>query len=268
MGHYYTREGVPRFQIPKKSGEGMKDTTKPDAMALGLYPSVTEKLSGVLGAGFGLLNWEVDIHLNAGYLVDNDPEKIGKDEWKSEVKAIAKIVKDEAPDLGKRIHAAIETYFRWKLSKATLEIEPFPDDLKPYIRAVDKIATEHGLMPDDNYMEKIVVNHETKDAGTLDWRGKGFGKERVYVDWKSQKFKSGKCTHYEKWGLQVAHYAESDGGIEGASIVTVGIDTSGHPYTDSSPRIDIHHWENGQELETMFKKISDLYFFLNDWVIK
>ena len=52
MAHLYTKDGQPRFTVPKADGKGMRDARISDAERLDLYVSVTEKIKSTLHPGW------------------------------------------------------------------------------------------------------------------------------------------------------------------------------------------------------------------------
>jgi hypothetical protein len=192
--HWYDEKGNPVHQLPKKSGDGLKNTTLADARKMELFPSVTNIL-GVI-AKPGLDKWKLKQVATAAF---NSPPD-GKESLDYYADRIIEAAFDqvvEAADLGSRIHDALEKI---------LEGEPVEPDLLPYVQPTITWKQEKGLIFTDR--EIVLVNGPEGYAGRCDVIGKGKAGQPVILDYKTRKTEPGKpATPYDGQGAQLAAYA-------------------------------------------------------------
>lgn len=170
-GHWYGRDGAPRYEVPKKGG-GMRGVNLRWDRELGLVPSVTTVLQIV--AKPALTNWMVDQGIMAALTlprIEGEPES----EYLARVKADSKAQAIAAAEEGTRIHDAIEKSFKGQyvpdayrfhvLSAVQRISDLFPD-------VTDWVAEQSFAHP-DGYGGKvdlhspstgIVVDYKTKDG--------------------------------------------------------------------------------------------------------
>ena len=189
--HWYRSDGTPQHTIVGKNGKERAPRVK-EAMDLGLFPSVTTKLSVI--ANHALNDWKMDeVAKRAWEVRPNDGEAI--EAYAKRIKTEAMEQVSDAADLGTRIHDALERYFQG---------ETYPTDLAAYVSAVD------GWVKDNKIKflahELRLVNKEIGYAGTTDAAfdcPKGFG----ILDFKSRKTNPGeKVKAYETQVMQIAAY--------------------------------------------------------------
>ena len=93
-GHWYYRTGEPCYEVPKKSGDGVRNTTVRDAREMNLVPSVTG-ITNQLDKP-GLVKWSAE-------LMDKAWSEGANDQWARWLE-----LRTEARDRGTAVHTAIE----------------------------------------------------------------------------------------------------------------------------------------------------------------
>lgn len=106
-GHWYTRDGVPRYTVIGSNGK-TRNTTLRDARKEGLVPSVTTVLN--IAAKPGLAQWmQKQVLLAALTLPKRENES--EDEWLDRIEEDSKEQGRAAADLGTDIHASIQAFY-------------------------------------------------------------------------------------------------------------------------------------------------------------
>lgn len=192
--HWYTQGGLPAHRQPKASGDGERPTTVRDARKLKLLPSVTTVLNA-LGKS-GLVNWQLEQVGLAAF--DSRPTEGESPEYYAKrVVAASKETTDDAATAGSAIHAAIEAFY---------DGEEVPDDLMPYVQAVEDWRASKELRFIER--ETVLVNRERGFAGMCDVVALGSQGQQTVIDWKTRKTIEGKPVRsYETEAMQVAAYA-------------------------------------------------------------
>jgi hypothetical protein len=220
MGHWYTKDGRPCHKVPKKTGEGERDTTVADARKMGLVPSVTGIIDLIDKPG--LVKWSAELMLDAvGYTLNQalfDPKSI-----KTEGDADAVIwgrwgeLRIEARDRGSVVHAMIEDALRGQ------EPDPKADYAESVTAAVSNILKHTGSL--DGEIEQThasvfgfggtVDYHDPKRKWIVDHKSKAFTKDDRYPPrlWDS---------HY----MQLAAYRKLVGGDENTRCAINYVSTS------------------------------------------
>jgi hypothetical protein len=132
-GHWYTREGLPAYEIANKSNGGMRPVTLRDARKLGLLPGVSAIVR--LEAQPGLQRWLIEQHVLAAMTL---PRVGGEsdEQFKARVFEDANAQSAKARERGTEIHTAIERGLRGEWIK--------PED-EPYARpVVEWVQAEFG----------------------------------------------------------------------------------------------------------------------------
>lgn len=105
--HYYTRNGQPAFEVPKKKGGGTRKTNIRDAIEMNLLPSPTTVLQAASKPA--LVEWLIT---NACIAIATAPRKKGE----TDQQFVERVLKEEkqhkqevqaAASLGSQIHAEI-----------------------------------------------------------------------------------------------------------------------------------------------------------------
>ena len=191
--HWYTTEGDPCHEVPKKAG-GLRKTTISDAKKMHLLPSVTNVL-GVI-AKPGLDKWKLQQVAKAAFASPPDGKE-SEDYYTGRIIDAAFQQVEDAADLGSRIHDALEKI---------LEGEPVEEDLLPYVTPVMDWKQSKGITFDER--EITLVNTAEGYAGRCDVLGHGNKGQLVVIDYKTRKTRPGEpCTPYDGQGAQLAAYA-------------------------------------------------------------
>lgn len=188
--HWYTTDGQPCYEVPKKDGSGMTKTTLRHARELNLLPSVTTILK--LLDKPALTSWKIE---QAVLAVLTTPRLDGEqdDAFTRRVLSTDKEQdreRDTAAQFGTDIHDAIERLIAG---------EPFPEKFRPWIEPVMSALNNFGPVV---FSEKILV-------------GKGYAGRcdllagTTIIDWKTTK-KLPKES-YPEHRLQLAAYAKASG---------------------------------------------------------
>lgn len=255
QNHWYkaTETGFePCYEVPKKSGTGMKRVTITEAREFHLLPSVTSIL-GIL-AKPGLQNWLFKQHILAAEKLPRKPEEIDED-YCERVMTEADSLSKKARDLGTEIHDQIG-----KL----LHFEGCSAELYPYLKAC------HGWIQQEvtkiHRVESVVGNSSWGFAGRLDLacETKSYGK--AIVDFKTQGVKKVKGIKtpaiYKEWPLQLCAYGKCQPfgpDVRNFNLINIVIDTS-----EPGP-IFCHQWDNPLELLSQFLCCFSLWKFLNEY---
>ncbi len=172
--HYYTRDGLPCHEVPKKKGGGTRKTTIADARALHLLPSPTT--IGKQSAKEGLERWKT---VQACLTVITAPRKEGE----TDQQFVDRVLRDErqhqaegaaAASLGSRIHARIAEILNAK--------GVVTNDDKVELPAQAAVAWLDKLNIRPTHIEQTVLADGV--CGTCDLVGEADG-TMVVVDWKS-----------------------------------------------------------------------------------
>lgn len=201
--HWYTREGKPCYEVPRKSGKGTKKTTLAEARELDLLPSVTTILK-VLNKP-QLNEWITE---QAVLAVLSTPRL--KDEPLDafvhrvlNVERVQDQERDVAADKGTAIHDAIE---------CCLNNKPFDIAWKPYVEAVLPVLQTLGRVV---WTEKVMVGDGY--AGRADC-GLESDLHIVILDFKSARKLPRES--YLEHKLQNAAYAKAHGNSADKHIIT------------------------------------------------
>ena len=209
-GRYYTPEGLLRSTTANKSKPGEQRAIRSnDALKLGLYPSVSMIIGQVLRKPV-LEEWKADTAIDAALTL---PRLEGEtsDAFRLRVKQDAEEQSIKARDAGTEIHASIQCWLTTGDFQCLPQWWPVVEKFILWYRAK---GFEHEAV------ERVVVNHEFRYAGTTDWVGTLNGK-RLYIDFKTQE---APLTPYDELPLQLAAYAKADDALSGCDLASVIID--------------------------------------------
>lgn len=251
--HWYELRGeqaYPCYDLPKVSGNGVKQPTIVDARKMGLLPSVTNVIN-ILDKP-AVNNWRVGQAIIAALTL---PRKEGEkdDDFAARVVVDMDDVSNKAKDFGTLIHdQAISWLQTGEKGSMWPFLEGFPDAIKAY-SFVD--------------LEQVVHSAALGIAGRLDYAGMRdplLGPVRpCVIDFKTQGVRNGKPVFYEEWGLQLAAYGEcrfplamATGEIDLVSVVI--------PSKEPGP-VSVKVWDNPVELLRMFSRCVDLWCYLKSY---
>lgn len=194
--HWYTREGLPCYEVPKAGGVGFRATTIADARKLRLRPSVTTVLSVIDKPA--LTNWKIDQAILAALTlprIDGEAER----DYLARVKADGAQQAKDAADEGTRIHDALEAHFKRR---------PFDAKYEPHVAAVVRRLEELYPGVNDWVAEAYIPEgvpyggkcdiHSPSTGLTCDYKGKdgdfSDGKKLAYDQhWQLAPYQRGLC---------------------------------------------------------------------------
>lgn len=178
-GHWYDRDGTPRYEVPAKDGS-MRPATLRDARKFGWYPGVTSIIK--CAAAPGLERWKQDQVLMAALTLP-------RVEGETSEQLCARILRDsgeqarQARERGTQIHAAIQGHF---------EGVPPSEEMWPYVRGV-LAAIGENFGKREWTAEQPCYN--PMGYGTkADLHTKG-----VVIDFKGSDFDAAKAPTLETW---------------------------------------------------------------------
>lgn len=163
MGHFYSKEGVPHFDVtPKKAQE------------MGLLWSVTEIQR--VEHSEGLKQWAINTAIQA--CADN-PQHMDEpfDAYKKRIRGCM-YGDNSSLQLGTDIHDAIE-----RVLARGVDLGDITDRLQPFVTPAVNYFMEKGFEVLE--VEKIVVNLEEGYAGTADMIARSKKNQDFILDWKS-----------------------------------------------------------------------------------
>ena len=148
-------------------------------------------------------------------------------------------ISKDALDIGSEVHEAIQTY----LKTGKEPQDPIDEVLSAFIAFLE-FKDEHDMQTEKT--EFTVYDSQLKWAGTLDWIGMFDGK-RTVLDWKTNKGKIYKESHY-----QIAAYRSADPWVESCGCVRIDKESGYADYkcTDKSYLDDLN----------VFQKMCALYY--------
>ena len=190
--HWYTREGVPMFTVPKKTG-GCRNTTVKDAREMGLIPSVTTILK--LLSKDSLVAWRIEQAILAALTLPRLTSETN-DHFARRVIEDMDAQSEKAREFGVAIHEAVN-------NKITHNVEMLDGPYREFIAPVMK------YIDDEKIKGKCEIVVATDDyAGTVDFMGwVGTGSSSMIIDWKTQNTKPDKkVIYYDEWAYQLAAY--------------------------------------------------------------
>lgn len=187
MGHWYTEDGEPMYQVPYANGKGMRDTTLGDAKKLRLMKSVTTVLG--LQDKPGLTTWLQQQTLKAVW--ENPPRGEYKD-WCQRISLLSKSVGKAAAERGNAIHDQLEKYYTDGVTKED-----------PFIKLV--IEFMHAHFPGVNWIsEESFASKKHRFGGRIDL----YSPEGIVLDFKTKDTADvKKMVAFDDHHMQTAAYA-------------------------------------------------------------
>lgn len=252
--HWYRfTNGVitPCYEVPKKTGIGMKKTTLREAREMALLVSITT-ISNYTPKPY-LQDWLIEQAIQSALTL---PRIAGEGEDALAKRVVEDMDKqsEKAREFGTAIHDAIDLIL-------TGQEQP-NKELEPHLKSFREWAASN--IEEVIACEQVVGRPDLGIAGRLDLHCKLRGAGESVVDFKTQKVKSGKSgktpAFYGEWPRQLAAYARCvSPEKEIGGIVTVIID-SGEPGPVHVKAYDnqLRHWR-------MFKNCLELWMDDNEY---
>lgn len=185
-GHWYTRDGAPRYTILGANGKE-RNTTLRDARKEGLVPSVTTILN--VASKPALLQWMQKQVLLAALTLPRRPEE-PEEEWVYRIMDDSKEQGRAAADLGTDIHASIQAFYEGQTTNRHQD----------HVRAcVDALQGHFGPL---EWVSEKAFGHESGFGGKVDLHA-----PNVVVDIKTKDFGADdKVEGYDDHLMQLAAY--------------------------------------------------------------
>jgi len=224
--HWYYPDGTPAYEIPKKSGKGMKSPTIVDARELKLVPSVTT-VAGIIRLN-GLEVWKKNELLDSAFKVKTDG--LTFEEWKAKVSDLADTASDMAINTGSEIHEAIEQYLKTGKCEGKYEAwqKTFAKSWEQQVWADQPVLTEQYIPTHLGFGGRTDITVPT---------------DRMVADLKTQNTKGKPFNFYRSWGRQLVAYKEALGYERMFSIAVDSQDPE---------RIEWFEWTDHEELLNEF----------------
>lgn len=199
---YQWKDGVitPCYELPKKSGNGMKNYTLREARELKLLPSVTSVLSVIDKPE--LDNWRVEQAIKAALTLPRLPDE-DADSFAQRVLADAEAQANKAAEFGTRIHDAIAVLLGQQIGNYKESID---EDLLPYLEHFDQWSEEN--IEEVHAVEKCIGHPSIGVAGRMDLDCTLKDMGRCVVDFKSQAIRDGEAKLWPDWLPQLSTYAD------------------------------------------------------------
>ena len=189
-GHWYERDGTPRYTVVAKNGQN-RSTTLRDARTLSLVPSVTTIIN--VAAKPGLDSWKQQQVLLSALTLPKRQDELEAD-WLERVMQDSKATGKAAAERGTAIHAMIEAYFEGNI---------IPEAM-PTCNAV-QAALDYNFGKQEWFSEKSFA-HELGFGGKCDLYA-----DNIVVDIKTKEGDLQNVDIYAEHGMQLAAYREGFG---------------------------------------------------------
>lgn len=189
-GHWYERDGTPKYTVVAKNGQN-RSTTLRDARSLSLVPSVTTIIN--VAAKPGLDTWKQQQVLLSALTLPKRQDELEAD-WLERVMQDSKATGKAAAERGTAIHAMIEAYFEGNI---------IPDAM-PMCNAV-QAALDYNFGKQQWFSEKSFA-HELGFGGKCDLYS-----DNIVVDIKTKEGDLQNVDVYAEHGMQLAAYREGFG---------------------------------------------------------
>lgn len=249
MGHFYTQDGTPMYEVPNVSSGGTRSTTIKDARKLSLVPSVTTITHQL--AKDGLDRWKIMQGLEAAaqdpYLEFNEHSL---DAWKNRVYKKAENNSGKASKRGTEIHDILEEVYKGQgLLPAHHEL------IVPVLDMVETIGLDHTWIPEESFCHegyggKVDLHSKYELGVILDFKTKDTDNEK-------------KLVAYIEHGMQLVSYRYGLG-LPHAECYNLFVAT-GKPGL-----VKLVKWEEEdlQKCWKMFKLLRDYWYLANNMEYK
>lgn len=240
---FYTPDGQPVFEIPKKSGDGMKKPTITDARELGLLPSVTTIIKCLHKPA--LQDWLIE---QAVLAVLTTPRKTGEndDDFVHRVLHVEKVQDEQArtaADLGSLIHKEIQS---------AIQGVPVDPRVSHFVTpAINRIKDMGRVV----WTEKVLVGQGYAGRSDLLLENEN---AQILLDWKT----TGKVPEKEAYPehlMQLAAYAQTIGNIADRHLI-IGV---GYISTVIPGKIVFHCYEQWDRHFRAFQHLLQIWNYMN-----
>lgn len=247
---------TPCYELPKKTGPGIKKPTLREAKELRLFPSITNVLDVI--AKPALTNWLISQGIMAALTLPRQPDE-GDDKFAERVVVDMDSQSQEARDFGTEIHEHVEKYITDGVVDLNSEAESYTLSTRQWI---------------NQEVEQIVATEMTVFcpilglAGRLDMLCRLRSRGLAIVDFKSQEVKrkpNGEAdpAFYPEFPMQCAGYGELIRRMkkldEMPALVSVVIDRA----KPAAPHIRI--WEDPLKYWELFLNAYALWKYLKGY---
>lgn len=209
--HWYKRNGIPFYTVPKADGSGERTTTIRDAFKEGAYRSVTNVI-GIL-AKPGLEYWKNEQLVLSALTLPRVPNETDH-EFAERVMVDADEQAKNARNKGVVLHDAAGNWLQYGTPPSNPEVPPgqfTPAELlKPFQDwCAENLFPDRGLvMPP----ESVMLNHQHAYAGRVDLPVRLVDGSIAIIDLKTtevarDKKDVSKPSFYDEWALQLAAYS-------------------------------------------------------------
>jgi hypothetical protein len=187
-GHWYTDTGEPMYEIAKKDGKGMRNTTLRDARKLNLFPSVTGVMKEL--ATPQLETWKIEQAVTQAMGMKKYGGETDKQFAMRAFYDAMQQVRDKATD-GSAIHGALDQFFLR---------ERYDSKYQPYIDGISRTLKKLKLLNEQWLSEK--------SFGFGGFGGKvDLHSPNVVADFKTKDFSEDKLpAAYDNHFMQLAAY--------------------------------------------------------------
>lgn len=167
-GHWYDRDGTPRYEVMAKNGK-MRPATLKDARKFGWYPGVTSIIR--CGAAPGLVRWQVDQGILAALTLPRKGDET-HDALMAAIRADADEQARKAREWGTRFHAAIQGHYEGQAPDE--EMWPW---VREVVRAIDANFPGGGWVPERPCAHPLGFGTKadlSRPGANLDFKGSDF----------------------------------------------------------------------------------------------
>jgi hypothetical protein len=201
-GHFYTRDGIPVYEVPRADGKGTCEPDVRHARKLQLVPGVTSITR--CAAAPGLVQWQVYQGILAALTLPRRPHE-PEPEYLRRVYDDSRQQAEKAAEEGTRIHAAIEQDFSGG---------EYDSKYLPHVEGA--VAQIQKLWPTAKWETEKAFAHPLGFGSKIDLFGNGGA---IIVDTKSKDMseddvptkENKKRLHYDEMAMQLAAYRHALG---------------------------------------------------------
>lgn len=192
-GHWYTRSGEPKYQVPSKKDGSLRNTTLADARKLDLIPSVSAIINCANSPA--LEAWKLKEMLMASLTLPR-LENESLDDLAIRIQHDSKETGRKARDRGTEIHGAIESFFTGNVPETYLN------------HAIETEKALNMYFGQQNWICEKSFAHSNGYGGKCDM----YSNDGIIVDIKTKEFTDpDKVAAYDSHLMQIAAYCHGLG---------------------------------------------------------